>query len=205
MWTPRSPDCLLALVLATWLASAAAAPDPAAAQRERITRERQAVEREARAAQQACATQFAVTDCVNRAKAERRERLRPLDRELALLDDELRKRRAAERLAKLQQRQASRPETPPEVSVRTRQAAAPDAASAASAASAPPRPPQRSPAAQQAAASQADAAAAQRAAAAARRVEQAQAHRAVVEQKNVERARQREPAKPLPQPAAASR
>jgi len=202
MWTPRSPDRLLALVLAAWLAPAAAAPDPAAAQRERITRERQAVEREARAAQQACATQFAITDCVNRAKAERRERLRPLDRELALLDDELRKRRAAERLAQLQQRQASRPETPPEVSVRTRKASAPDAASAASA---PPRPPQRSPAALQAAASQADAAAAQRAAAAARRVEQAQAHRAVVEQKNVERARQREPAKPLPQPAAASR
>jgi hypothetical protein len=81
------------------LAAVAALPawstDEAVEQRRRITAERASIEAQARAAQTACAGQFAVTACVDRVRAERRERVRRLDREVAVLDAEDRKRRAA--------------------------------------------------------------------------------------------------------------
>jgi len=199
MSIPRSPDWLLALLLAILVQPAGAAPDPAAAQRERIAQARLAVERDARAAQAACTQRFAVTDCINQVKAERRARLQPLDRERAMLDDDLRKRRAAERLAEIQRRQAARIDARPEVSVRSRKPAASEPAASAAE---PRHSPEQVVAAHRAAASQAGSAAAQRAAAAARRNEQAQAHRLAVEKRNQVRAQQREPAKPLPLPAA---
>ncbi len=194
MSTPRSPDWLLALGLVICLAPALAAPDPSLAQRERIGRERQAIEREAQQAQTACALQFAVTDCVNGAKARRRERLRPLDLELARLDEASRRQRAADRIAQIQQRQSAQREAPPEVAVRARRSAAElPASSPARIAAEVLRSPDRA---------AADSEAAQRAAAAASRAEQARAHRAAVEEKNRQRAARREPAKPLPLPPA---
>ena len=77
------------LLVLAWVCQAqpvAAAPDAEAQERERIVQERLVVERDAEAAQAACAKKFAVTDCINRVKAQRRERLQPLDRELAALD-----------------------------------------------------------------------------------------------------------------------
>lgn len=179
------------------MTSALAAPEPSAAQRERIAKDRRAVERDAQQAQQACTQQFAVTDCVNRAKAERRERLRPLEQEQALLDETVRKRRAAERLAQIQLRQAAQSTAPPEVAVRARR---PAASAPLAAELARPEAPRHA-----AAAGAAETDAARRADATARRAEQAQAHRVAVEEKNRRRAAQRVPAKPLPLPPAASR
>jgi colicin import membrane protein len=190
----------LALMLLAVPVVASSAAD-AAAQRERIAREQAAVERDARAAQAACASQFAVTACVDGVRAERRRRLQALDRERAVLDDELRKRRAAERLEQIRQRQAARDSEPPKVTVRTR---APAASVAAPSAPSPTRSPEAALAARQAAAARADAEAAERAAAAARRASEAQAHRHAVEKRNQERARERKPAQPLPLPAASS-
>ena len=76
----------LALMLLAVPVVASSAAD-AAAQRERIAREQAAVERDARAAQAACASQFAVTACVDGVRAERRRRLQALDRERAVLDE----------------------------------------------------------------------------------------------------------------------
>ena len=170
-----------------------AADENAAAQRARIARERAVVERQAQAAQAACADRFAVTACVDRVMADRRERLRQLDRERALLDDELRKRRAAERTAQIEQRQIELGQEPPSAPARTR---SPAAASA-------PRGPTSAAAARatanEAAASQSEADAAERAAASARRAALAEAHRSAVEKRNRERAAQHAPSPPLPQ------
>lgn len=190
---------LLVLAWAVQGQPIAAEPDAATQVRERISRERLVVEQDAKAAQAACAKKFAVTDCVNRVKAERRERLQPLDRELAALDDALRERRAAERLSEVLQRQAVQSEVRPEASMR---ASAPAASAAAASAKAPRRSAEAAIATNQAAASQAEIAAAQRAAATALRIEQAEAHRRAVEIRNKNRAAQRAPAEPLPLPPA---
>src|SRR5688500_11843406 len=64
----------------------------AAAQRERITRERAQVEAEYRSEAARCAGQFSVTSCVERARVKRRTALERLDHERAVLDDMHRKR-----------------------------------------------------------------------------------------------------------------
>ena len=194
----RRPLCCLALAVALLApAAASVAPDEAAAHLERIARERALVEREAQAAQAACAPQFAVTACVDRVKAERRQRLLQLDRERAVLDEAQRKRRAADRLAQMERREAARAQQQPKVTVRTREAAAPASAplNPQPATAEPPR---------RVATEPADAQATTRAAAAARRASEAAAHRSAIEKRNLERAKQRPPAKPLPPPSAAS-
>jgi colicin import membrane protein len=193
----RGLTLLLLLTSVAFCVPALAADDSAAAQRARIARERAAVEREAQAAQAACAEQFAVTACVDRVKADRRERLRQLDHERALLDDELRKRRASERAAQIEQRQAELGQQPASTPARTR----PPAADVA------PKSPMPSAAAKaaanEAAAAQSEADAAERAAASARRASEAEAHRIAVEKRNRDRAAQRTPSPPLPQPPQA--
>jgi hypothetical protein len=179
-----------------------AAEGDAAAQYERIARERAAVEHQAQVAQAACAQQFAVTACIDHALTDRRERLRQLDRERAVLDEELRKRRAVERAARILQRQAELAQEPASTPVRARspvttvepKASAPSAAARA--------------AAHDAAASQSQAEASERAAASARRAAQAAAHRIVVEQRLRDRAAKHAsspPLSPAPPQAPASR
>jgi len=197
----RSPERLLALCLAAVM-PAGAAQETEAAQRERIARQRALIESDARAGQQACAQHFAVTDCIDRVKAERRQRLQPLDRESAALDDEVRKRRAAERLAQIQRRQASGVEAKPEVAVRSRKPSASEASASATEREGAER---ADAAARQATAAQAEADAARRAAASARRAQEAEEHRLAVEKRNQERARRATPSQPLPTPPAASR
>jgi colicin import membrane protein len=203
MSIPHLPDALrlltLALALAQPPAACAVTGRDEAAQRARIARERAAVEREAAQAQAACAQRFAVTACVDRARAESRARLRPLELERATLDEQVRQRRAADRLQRLQQRQVERAAEASAVVVRTRQpkASEPEAASvvpAPSAASAA--------VARQAAASQAETDAQRRVAASAKRTAQAEQHRLAIEQRQRERAKQRPPAAPLPLPTA---
>lgn len=198
MLIPRSPEWLLVLLLATSTASADTVDAATAAARERIAQERAAVERETQAAQVACAQQFAVSACVERANDQRRERLQRLAAERAVLDDDSRKRRAAARTDQIQQRQTERADERPAKTPRSRSPAASAAAvrpvhSRAAATSQ-----------SQAAASQAQAAAEQRAAAAAMRASQAQAHREAVEARNRDRATLRAPAKSLPPATAAS-
>ena len=125
MSTPRSPESFaIGLLLTTWsvVAAAAGAADDAAAERARIARERSTVEARAKAAEAACASQFAVSACLRQARAERRTALRSLDRQGAALDEAQRKQRAAERLARIRERQeaADRREVSPPVEVRTR-------------------------------------------------------------------------------------
>jgi hypothetical protein len=206
MSTPRLLEA--ALVLAQLLAAPIAAQsadnaDTDATQREHIARERVQVERESQAAQAACATQFAVTACIDRVRAERRERIQGLDQQRAVLDDELRKRRAAERVERIRQRQAATAVEAPSVSVRARSPAASEGELAAPAVKQMPAP---SLSARQAGTSRAEsaAAAAQRATAAASRASATAAHRRAVEQRNAERAKRGAPAAPLPVPGAAS-
>jgi hypothetical protein len=185
------------LLLLTGVASCIpvlAADGSATAQRARIARDRAAVEREAQAAQAACAEQFAVTACVDHVKADRRDRLRQLDRERALLDDELRKRRASERAAHIEQHQAELGQRPASTPVRAR----PPAAAVAPKSPTPSETAKA--AANEAAAAKNEADAAERAAASARRASEAEAHRIAVEKRNRDRAAQRTPSPPLPQP-----
>lgn len=75
-----------------------------AAERERIVRER--AEATARHEQQRreCEQRFAVTACVDEARAEHRQTMMRLRRQEALLDEAQRKQRAAQRLAEIEQK-----------------------------------------------------------------------------------------------------
>jgi len=99
--TPLAASLALALLAGT--AGAAAAADERA-ERERIARERAAVQSRYAQQEQACRGQFAVTACVDRARAERREAMDHLTEQERVLDEAQRKRRAAERLARIEQR-----------------------------------------------------------------------------------------------------
>jgi colicin import membrane protein len=198
MSIPRSLECLL--VTATLAAGAVAqTTDDAALQRKRLAREQAQVMADARAKQAACAKEFAVSACTQQVLAERRASLATLERQRAELDEALRKRRAADRLARIEQRQAAAglPTATSEMQAKTR---APQAARAqpADAAALSKREP-RAPRAASAAASE-DARAAQRARAAAEREKKAIEHRAAVEERNRERALHKAPAAPLPLP-----
>lgn len=116
------PLALAALLGAAGAACANDAPaQQAAHERARLQREEAEAEAAFRARQAACQKQFVVTPCVDEAKAERRRRLEQLRGQRAVIDDAERRRRAAERLADIEQRQRER------------------AAAQAAAASAPPR------------------------------------------------------------------
>ncbi len=85
------------------------AADP---ERLRIDAERQAIERRLAQEQAACASQFKVNDCLDRARSRRRESLLPLREQELILDAEARRQRAwarqqeiAKRLGEREQRQ----------------------------------------------------------------------------------------------------
>jgi colicin import membrane protein len=157
-----------------------------------------------------CQRAFAVTDCVNRAKSERRAALDRVSREQAALDDAERKRRAEERQQRIAKKQAQQAQQAKQSqrSVDTRAAAsapplqvrAPRQAS--SAASVPAKPARRAEPRTPEAAAAAEAEAAERAALSQQRRERAQAHEEAVRKRNAERAAQRPPAAPLPVPQA---
>ena len=73
----------------------------------RARAQRQSMAR-ARAGEAACAQRFAVSACVEQVRGERRAALQQLDQQRALLDDAQRKRRAAERSARIRERQDAR-------------------------------------------------------------------------------------------------
>jgi hypothetical protein len=190
---------LWVLVLASGLtapaAKAADTPADEAQRRERLEAERSAAQARYDAAVGQCQAAFAVTGCVDRAKAERRSELDRLAREEAALDDAQRRRRAEERrqrIAAKQQAAAGRAAaSAPDVRLR-------EPRSAASA----PRPGRRAePRSPQAEALE-EAAAKERAAESQRRRERAAAHEEAVRQRNAERAARKPDAAPLPDPTA---
>jgi len=99
----------LALLLFALLAAAGAhAQDAAqgAGERTRIAQERSRVEAEFAARQKACYGKFAVNDCIEEANAVRREALADLRRQEIALNDQERRRRAAERQRELEDKAA---------------------------------------------------------------------------------------------------
>lgn len=98
---------VLLLLLATSLPALAADPvHDVAAERARIAAERSRAEAVFQAEQKACYGKFAVTGCIEEAKARRRDVLADLRRQEIALNDAERKARSAERMRQLEQKQA---------------------------------------------------------------------------------------------------
>jgi len=93
------------MALVVLLASgASAADDSDRIERQRIDRERSAAQARFEAQQADCRSRFAVTACVDRARAERRDTLDHLTEQQRVLDEARRKRRAALRAAAIRAR-----------------------------------------------------------------------------------------------------
>lgn len=75
-----------------------------AAERSRITQERAAANEQFDRASRACYQRFAVTDCLEQARAQRRDRLGDLRRQEISLNDADRRRKAAEALQRAESR-----------------------------------------------------------------------------------------------------
>ena len=208
---------------AFWLGLAAGAAHAEAGltadgERERIARERAAVEAKFVEHQAECQGRFAVTGCVDEAKRERRQAEAPLRRQAIALDDAQRKQKAAERLASVRSKVGNAQSRQREQVVRE----APTTGKAAAVASdertpvaarqarhkPPPKPPPkpattRAPRAATAPLDRRAEEAAGQARIDARKLA-AQTHREVVEQRNAKRAVSGKRAAPLPSPLPAS-
>jgi colicin import membrane protein len=105
---------LVAFVVAAlpWLALAQESP-AATAERARIAAERARAEAAYEAQAKVCWGKFAVNDCLARAKAQRRDVLADLRRQEVALNDEERRRRAAQHERDIQQRSAPVPRPAP--------------------------------------------------------------------------------------------
>jgi colicin import membrane protein len=205
MSTPPSPDRLrlaagLLLIVVSGMACAADALDLRAdRERQRAVNERRRIEADYTARVRQCESQFVVTSCIEEARAQRREALDRLTQQQAVIEDALRKQRAAERMERLQEKQkqaAERRDAPPAPPRVVRRGGT--AASAAASAPAPQvlqLPPSHTPSAAE---QQRNRAAYEK------RQKDAAEHRATVEQRNALRAAEHKPAAPLPVPPAAS-
>lgn len=193
---------MLALALLCGLCggAAAASTDELKAQRAQIDAARRQANAVYAEREKRCQEQFVVTACVESARAERRKELDRLSREQAVVDEALRKQRAAERLQVLADKQraarqkASEPLPPPRVLLQK----PPRAAQSAAPGSAPRGerlgviPADRSTPAERR----------ENKAAYERRLKQAEEHRRQVEQRNNQRAVEADkPASGLPTPA----
>lgn len=196
---------MLALLCGAAFGAAAASVDELKAQRAQIDAARRQANVAYAERERRCQEQFVVTACVENARAERRRELDRLSREQAVVDEALRKQRAAERLQTLADKQraarqrASEPVPPPRVLLQKPPRAAQGAASGASGPGAARGerlgvlPADRSTPAERRDNKDAFQ----------RRQQQAEEHRRQVEQRNAERAvRASKPASGLPTPAA---
>lgn len=180
------------------LGAHAAELDPAT-EKARITRERALAQAQFNEAKRRCESEFAVTACMDKAKAERRASMDRLRREQSVLDDAQRRQRAAQRLRSIQQRARASDER--SLMPAPQNLVEPRKAPAALAPHAPKSPHAPDPAASAAR----QAAAAKERASLAQRQREAEAHRQAVAQRNAERDKHKPPAAPLPAPSAASR
>lgn len=99
---------LLLSTLASAQASVASGALDHAAQRERIGRERLAIDETLQRAQAACYQRFAVEDCLRAARRRAREDLAVLRQQESVMDDRERRERAAQRLHGVEERQQGR-------------------------------------------------------------------------------------------------
>jgi colicin import membrane protein len=99
----------IAIILAAILlplTSLAQAPGSYAAEKSRIGQERRAADATFKTEEKACYQKFAVTDCVNEARAKRRVKLSDLHRQEVAVNDAERKRKGAERQREIDERTA---------------------------------------------------------------------------------------------------
>jgi colicin import membrane protein len=204
---------LLGLASLAWLPVLAQVDANQADERERITRARAAVEARFAQRQAECQTRFAVTDCVDDAKRERREALAPLRKQAMILDDAQRKQRSAQRLEEVRRKQAQAQgreqelvvRVPPVAGIKPAAERAEEPVTAAAREGRKPAPPK--PAAARAPREKSSAAErqAQESAAQARfeaRRQAAQSHRDAVERRNKDLEAEGKKAAPLPVPAS---
>jgi colicin import membrane protein len=108
---------VIALVLVAATAHAQVQEDaPVIAERARLKAQRSKVEAEFAAQERACYSKFAVTDCLEAARAKRRDAVSDLHRQEIALNDMARKRNAAERRHSIDEKNAvqrEREENPP--------------------------------------------------------------------------------------------
>lgn len=191
-WLAGTRRALWMLAALTCAAGAAAEPSGDAAERQRIDQERAAAERRFDEARARCDSRFLVTACVDEARAERRAQMQRLDHERSVLDTQARRRRAAQRLQRIDEKQrdaAARPAV--ERGARAVPKAVVRPAPPASVAAPDPVPPQAASPAQRQRPQARDAWE--------RRQREAEAHRQAVQRRNAERAARRKPAAPLPE------
>jgi hypothetical protein len=206
---------LLFLALAAGAAHAVS-PEEDRAERQRIAAERAQAETAYAQREQACRERFVVTSCVDEAKRERRRTLERLRQQEAVLDEGLRKQRAAERLEDIGGKVSGKDREKRDAALRAQQrererseaqgratgaaAAAEAAASRAEAASAPAARSPSSAAHAQAAAQEA----AKRAQDRQQREVDVREHKAAVAKRNQEHAASgKKPSTPLPVPETA--
>lgn len=104
---PWRSACTAWLLAFTASAALGQSPPDEAAQRERIARERDAAQADLAAREAECRSRFVVTGCIESARRQHRERLDRLQGEEEGLDAAQRRRRAAERLASIEQKTAA--------------------------------------------------------------------------------------------------
>jgi hypothetical protein len=184
------------LLLALSCGAQAAEPASALAERERIQRERAAVEARYEQTEADCRKRFAVSGCLAQAQAQRREALAALRQSELTLDDARRKAEAEENERRLAAKRAEALARPPP---QPRAASAPLAAATIASS---PVPSERARRLSKTSDDAAEAAA--RVVAQQRRASEAAAHRKEVEQRNAERAARGKQSTPLPVPSAAS-
>lgn len=108
------PPCLTCLVaLIALLPVAAVGQADASAKRERLDAERSQAEEIYRRKEAECRTRFAVTACIDAARAERRATLARIRDEQLQLDEARRKERAAERLRRIEEKRRESAGAPP--------------------------------------------------------------------------------------------
>lgn len=97
---------LLVSLLSLPVAALAQQPSFEAAERARISAERNQAESEFAAQEKACYAKFAVNDCIDAARAQRRNVLADLRRQEVALSDAERRRRATDRVREIEAKQA---------------------------------------------------------------------------------------------------
>jgi colicin import membrane protein len=179
--------------------AAQGAPDRDAAERARIGDERTQAQRLYEERERACNERFAVTGCLETARAQRRETMDRLRHEELVLDNAQRKQRAAARAMRIREKQIAQESKPGPVVVRERPAEAPMPAPKASQTAA-----RRDAVAASAVPRISDAQAQRNKAAFDAKQQQAIEHRAEVERRNAQRSQRSKQVAPLPVPKAAS-
>jgi colicin import membrane protein len=190
---------IVALAMCAIVALARGAGDRNDAERARIRDERAQAQRLYEERERTCHERFAVTSCLDAARAQRRETMDRLRHEELVLDNATRKERAAARTTRIREKQIAQDSKPTQLVVRERpdappkpapRALPPSASGVAAPASAVPR--------------ISDEQERRNRAAFEAKQRQAAEHRAEVERRNAERLPKTKPTAPLPVPKSAS-